>query len=351
MSSAMSTLDWLKSYINELDDQIEAAEDANSASVKEKIATRKRLKEKLASGIESLKVEKEMTRDQASALKSAETALSVVSYSGRDFEETSTFTAKVSQIYDIYIRKDPELEEAFADKVKQRFQPIIYSRLKDAANSTNTWNELQAWLNKEYDSGLSAIQLLTRAMETPFDSNSGWKKYSQSISDRMEAAKHSILSQIRKSKMERNKTTKLEDKKNEPAAEDIFNFVCASIVAGRLKVTKPELHAMMANEWAKISDGATISTKIEFLQAQTNKDGGSVFFARQGNKKWHGGNQKQNSQEERKKRGPCHYFPKGNCTKGKDCRFEHVKTDKGKAKVHLAQAPDLPTEQTSSIFQ
>jgi uncharacterized protein YdcH (DUF465 family) len=66
----MSTLDWLKSYINELDDQIEAAEDANSASVKEKKATRKKLKEKLASGIESLKVEKEMTRDQASALKS-----------------------------------------------------------------------------------------------------------------------------------------------------------------------------------------------------------------------------------------------------------------------------------------
>ncbi|CBY41542.1 unnamed protein product [Oikopleura dioica] len=290
-----------------------------------------------------------MSRDQATALKSAENALIDVNYSGHDFEETSNFTARVNQVYDIYIRNDSDLEESFAAKVKQRFKPIIYSRLKDASVSTKTWKELQLWLNKEYDSGLSATQLLTRAMETPFDSDAGWKKYSQSISDRMEAAKHSILSQIRKTKMEKYKTTKLEDKKNEPVAEDIFSFVCASIVAGRLKVEKPEIHSMMANEWSKISDGATVATKIEFLQAQTNKEGGSVFFAQKGNKNWNG-NKTGTNGGRGKSRKLCWNFAKGNCKKGDDCGFRHAKAENQESKVHVAKDPDLPDEPVSTLI-
>jgi len=140
---SVATLDWLKSYVKELDEEINAAPDKNESSVKEKIATRKKLKEKLVSAIDSIKVEKEMSRDQATALKSAENALIDVNYSGHDFEETSNFTARVNQVYDIYIRNDSDLEESFAAKVKQRFKPIIYSRLKDASVSTKTWKELQ----------------------------------------------------------------------------------------------------------------------------------------------------------------------------------------------------------------
>ena len=360
---SIETLNWLRDYAKQLTDEIAAAEDKKTDGVKEKLATLKVISAKLKEAIESLPTSREMTRDQASALKSAENALSEVSYAGRDFDETSSFTAKISQVYDIYIANDPDLEEVFTSKVKQRFKPSIYSRLKSSAESTKTWRDLQKWLNQTYDSGLSSIQLLTRAMETPFDSNTGWKKYSQNINDRMEPARHAILSQIRKSKMEKNPGSTINDAANDPKPEDVFDFFSASIIAGRLKVTKQDIHALMANEWASIADASTVATKIEFLQAQTNNQGGSVFFAQSKNKggngrRWNqnGGNKNKESAEEKEKKSKmplCKFFQDGKCSKGNECRFRHEKSKKAKSKVHVAQSeePTKLPEDFRTVFQ
>jgi len=236
---SLDTLKFLRDYMKELDEQIENSTKPNSAATKEKVETRAIIKEKLDTAITNIKMENtDLSRDQASAFKSAENALSAISFDGRDFDETSTFCSKVTQIYDIYISDDPKLHEIFAAKVKQRFSPSIYSRLKNETESTKNWIELRQWLNSTYDSGLSALQLLTRVMETNFNQNAPWKKYAQDVNDRMEPAKSAILSQIRRAKMKKNAGSTEEDALNAPNADDIFDFVSASIVAGRLKIKR-----------------------------------------------------------------------------------------------------------------
>ena len=105
----------------------------------------------------------------------------------------------------------------------------------------------------------------------------------------------------------------------------------------------------MANEWSKIFDGATVATKIEFLQAQTKKEGGSVFFAQKGNKNWNG-NKTGTNGGRGKSRNLCWNFAKGNCKKGDDCRFRHAKAEDQESKVHVAKDPDLPDEPVSTLF-
>ena len=134
---SLETLKFLRDYMKELDEQIESSAKLNSAATKEKVETRAIIKEKLDKAITNIKMENtDLSRDQASALKFAENALSEISYDGRDFDETSTFCSKVTQIYDIYVSDDPKLHEIFAAKVKQRFSPSIYSRLKNVTEST-----------------------------------------------------------------------------------------------------------------------------------------------------------------------------------------------------------------------
>ena len=69
--------------------------------------------EKIKECVGAFKTEKTLSRDQASALKSAETALGEINYSGSDFDETATFTARVDQLYDAYVNGDADLEEMF----------------------------------------------------------------------------------------------------------------------------------------------------------------------------------------------------------------------------------------------
>ena len=354
----LTMLQFLKDYISELDEQIENSTSPQSAATTAKKKLREDMQAKLSLCIGAIKTEPELSRDQSANLKSAETAMADLNYSGRDFDETSRFCARIDQLYDLYIRNDSDLEEKFCSKVKLRFKPSTYSRLKSTTDKTETWTKLKAWLNKTYDSGLSSLQLIQRATETNFDPNLGWKRYAQEIDDRMEPAQHAVLSQIRKSKLLKNPTSKLEDECNKPEPEDIFSFFSASIIAGRLKHTKPELHSLMANEWSKIADANTVATKIEFLSSQTSANGGSVFFAsskQNNNWKNKSPNKSEKSGEtDKKSKIPiCTFWERGSCTRGKNCRFRHGKGGEEKSKTLVAKTEkqELPVENQSNFFQ
>ena len=85
---SLDTLKFLRDYMKELDEEIEDAAMPNSAATKAKVETRNRIKEKLDIAITNIKMEdNDLSRDQASDLKSAENALSKISYDGLDFDE------------------------------------------------------------------------------------------------------------------------------------------------------------------------------------------------------------------------------------------------------------------------
>ena len=232
---SLETMKFLREYIEELDKLVAESKAPNSAETNAQKNLRDEMRTKLTECVGAIKIEAELTRDQANNLKSAETAMQELNYGGRDFDETSRFCARIDQLYDLYIQNDSALEEKFCAKVKLRFTPSTYSRLKSSTEKTETWIKLKTWMNRTYDSGLSSIQLLQRAMETNFDANLGWKRYAQEIDDRMNPAQHAILKQIRKSKQLKNPASTIDDACNKPEPKDVFSFFGASIVAGRLK--------------------------------------------------------------------------------------------------------------------
>ena len=140
---SLEMLKFLKDTIKELEEEIEASASPTSADTKAKKKLRDDMREKLSKTVQSVKIESELTRDQSNNLKSAEAAMADLNYSGRDFDETSRFTARIDQLYDLYIDKDVELEEKFCAKVKLRFKPSTYSRLKAATEKTETWKKIQ----------------------------------------------------------------------------------------------------------------------------------------------------------------------------------------------------------------
>ena len=67
----------------------------------------------------------DFSRDQLSRLRSSESALSALEFTGRDYDSNSKYVATVDKMYDAYISDDADLEPTFVKQVKLSFrQPL-----------------------------------------------------------------------------------------------------------------------------------------------------------------------------------------------------------------------------------
>ena len=102
----------------------------------------------------------DFSRDQTSKLRSSESALSAIEFTGHDYDSTVKFVGSVDKIFDAFISDDLVLETTFVKQVKLRFDDNPYSRLKAASTPPATWDDLKSWITEHYDSGLVSIQFL-----------------------------------------------------------------------------------------------------------------------------------------------------------------------------------------------
>jgi hypothetical protein len=173
----MSDIKMLKSWTPELETEIAglAKTDEILPAKKQLLATilaklEKAVKDAPTSG--SKLPGSDFTRDQLSRLRSSESALSALEFTGRDHDSNPKYVTTVDKIYDAYISDDVELERTFVKQVKLSFADNPYSRLKSAATFPATWDDLKSWIAENFDSGLVSIQLLTRALETEYKKGS-----------------------------------------------------------------------------------------------------------------------------------------------------------------------------------
>ena len=296
----------------------------------------------------------DLTRDQIAALRSAETALSALEFTGRDFDLTAKFVACVDKIHDTYIEDDNALAGNFTKQVKMRFAENPYARLRAEAVQPSNWTLLKDWINTTYDCGLTSIQLLSRAIETDYKRGSCWKAFATSVDSRMLAAEKAVIAQIRKRKHEHNQSSDINDDCNAPAVTDVFAFFSASICADRLKSNCKHIHALMAQEWRQINNAADLACKAEFLLAQTGRSS-DVFYSRQTQPA--SGNSPRDKQSEQKKgknwREPCKWGK--DCRKADNCKFYHGPGFTKKSSAFVAQKAkpendcELPVENSTSF--
>ena len=252
-----------------------------------------------------------LSRDQIASLRSSENALSALEFAGRDYETTTIFVASCDKVYDAYIDGDDELEANFAKQVKMRFSATPYARLKSESSSPATWSEVKEWISSTFNSNLTAIQLLSRALETCFTKGGDWKAFATSVDSRMLAAQKAVLLQIRKRKQELNSSSNVNDEANRPQVTDIFDFFSASICADRLKSHCSHIHSLMAQEWKTINNAADLACKAEILIAQTGRSSEAYFTHATASAK-PSGSQNFSQKPGNNRREPCKY--------GKDCR-------------------------------
>ena len=268
----------------------------------------------------------DFSRDQLSRLRSSESALSALEFTGRDHDSNSKYVTTVDKIYDAYISDDVVLEPTFVKQVKLSFADNPYSRLKAAATSPVTWDDLKSWITENFDSGLVSIQLLARALETEYKKGSCWKSFATDVDRRMETASKAVLAQLRKNKAATS-GKKLDDPANTPDVNEVFAFFSASIVADRLKSHDTAVHALMAQEWRSINCAADIGTKAEFLISQTGATSTAYFTRQSANSSHSSGENESATQPDDKKgrkwREPCKFGM--DCRKGKqgDCDRYH----------------------------
>ena len=249
----------------------------------------------------------DFSRDQTSRLRSSESALSVIEFTGRDYDSTSKFVNQADKIFDAFISDDRDLESIFVKQVKLRFDDNPYSRLKAASTPPTTWEGLKSWIAENYDSGLVSVQLLARALETEYQKNSCWKSFATDVDRRMETAKKAVLTQLRKNKAATTGKP-LDDAANTPDVNEVFAFFAASIVADRLKSHDPVVHSLMAQEWRTINCAADLATKAEFLISQTGTTSTALFTRQAANSSRSSSDKKAKQPGEksgRKWREPC----------------------------------------------
>jgi hypothetical protein len=116
-------------------------------------------------------------------------------FEGGTFEVTNNFIARCQKVYDLMVKSKPKLEREFVIDVKSRCSVHVAHRL----SSTHiTWKSLRSELFANFSGGITAIQSLQRALNTPYDKRKGFKKLATQISLNLEAAKATIEKSLKK---------------------------------------------------------------------------------------------------------------------------------------------------------
>jgi hypothetical protein len=321
----MIDISMLKAWSEQLEKEI-AAMDIADASLPEKKALLKSILSKCKTAVDDAPTSgsklsgSDFSRDQLSRLRSSESALSELEFTGHDYDSTTKFVNKVDMIFDAFISDDRDLEPIFVKRVKLTFQDNPYSRLKAASTSPTTWDDLKSWITEYYNSGLVSVQLLQRALETDYKKNSCWKAFATDVDRRMDTAKKAVNAQLRKNKAATTGKT-LDDPANAPDVNDIYSFFAASIVADRIKSHDQVVHSLMAQEWRTVNCAADVAAKAEFLVSQTGSSSTALFTRQSAGllpsqaQSEEGPNKQSDKYKSRKWREPC---PHGRqCRQGK----------------------------------
>jgi hypothetical protein len=201
------------------------------------------------------------SREELEIRKSIQSTLSDLKFTGATFDEASAFVLRLEQVHHIYVKSRPTLEKSFIDMALQRFDPTSYKRLEN--KSFSTFEELKKFIMAEFSGGMSAVQMLERALSTPFDKSEPFKQFAATLQLYMNSARSSIEKQIRKKKSSTDSKTEV------TTVDDLYEFIGAAVLAGRLHAFFPELHGRMANDWENLSTAASVAEKAEYLNRQT----------------------------------------------------------------------------------
>lgn len=140
--------------------------------------------------------------------KSCENALDKLDLEAQDYDKVSQFCSFVDKKNESY--SDIE-DKKFIRMVVLRFGTDAYARYEASGKDHGEWKKLKDWILVEFSSGLSVLQLMCRAFDTPYESSRGWKHFSICVENRLHCAEAAIMKKLKEKKL---------DVKSENAAQE-----------------------------------------------------------------------------------------------------------------------------------
>ena len=183
------------------------------------------------------------------------------------------------------------------------------------SSTHKTWESLRSELFANFSGGITAIQSLQRALNTPYDKRKVFKKLATQISLNLEAAKATIEKSLKKKEIKQEAGASSAggiDLTSPMTAETLMEHLGASIMVTVIQVHNNDLYNSMAPIWKKISNAGMLAEQAEYYQTQRGGSEASSYYDRQqnfrGRRSKNGDAQKsgdgnQNSKDESNKKG------------------------------------------------
>jgi hypothetical protein len=196
--------------------------------------------------------------------KSCENALDKLELEARDYEEVSQFCSSVDKIKASY----KDIDDAdFIRMVVLRFGTDAYARYDASEKDHGEWKKLKDWILVEFSSGLSVLQLIGRAFDTPFETSRGWKHFSICVENRLQCAEAAIMKKLNEKKI--GVKTEKTGETYKPSAREIIQFFGAAIVSDRIKLEDNDLFNRMATQWKDCNSANEVGNNAQYLHAQS----------------------------------------------------------------------------------
>jgi hypothetical protein len=168
----------------------------------------------------------------AQSRKSCEASLDKRELKANNYDEVCLFCSHVDKVRASF----PEIsDEDFLRMVVIKFGQDAYARYKNSGKTFKDWNELREWILLEFNSGLTTLQLIGRALDTEFNKNRGWKSFPITIENRLLSAEAAIIKAARDKKRAEKNMKEDEIENYQPTTRQVMQFFGAAMVSDRIR--------------------------------------------------------------------------------------------------------------------
>ena len=247
-------------------------------------------------------------------------------------QSVEAFCDSLEGLYNIYVKpeveKYPEMETAFIRNSKASLDKNVYIQYENSGTTTNTWNELKAYLLKAHGSKASIFQFLLKVWDCQLNDSESIITYAGKIDAKMREACIRIKEKF--AKEQPGKTL---------SVEHVFGIISSMLLTESLKIKEPSIYMLISKRLDQLWDPLTIAGEAQLFKDRGIGGNENINFnarypntksvTQNKNAKWKSGKKFQPkakqtaSSENDRKKGICYTAARGKTCTRHNCQYEH----------------------------
>ena len=204
--------------------------------------------------------------------------------------DVSIFIQRLQNCYNLYVKQFPALEPYFVQQAKGHLSMDILETINAADDKTETFEELQLYLKKNFGSRETPFQLLSSLMD--MDIKEGEKL--QEFAGRLERKTATVVTQIN-AKFKNQESNKDDSSMN---ASDCFNLFSSMLFYDHLRKKRPTCFNLMVKDvdncWRPSDLGSMAATLVDRMDIPDQSQVANHAFSARPNQRQQKSNSRSN---------------------------------------------------------